>query len=80
MNMHIKSNFPVRLAPFRDMGKNTGSKGIPRSIWALSFVSLFVDISSEMIHGPLPVFLTSVLGATAEMVGLIEGVGEATAP
>ena len=80
MNMHIKSNFPVRLAPFRDMGKNIGPKGIPRSIWALSFVSLFVDISSEMIHGLLPVFLTSVLGATAEMVGLIEGVGEATAP
>jgi len=38
-----------------------------------------MDISSEMIHGLLPVFLTSVLGATAEMVGLIEGVGEATA-
>jgi hypothetical protein len=39
---------------------------------------MFMDISSEMIHGLLPVFLTSVLGANAEMVGLIEGVGEAT--
>jgi MFS family permease len=38
-----------------------------------------MDISSEMIHGLLPVFLTSVLGAGTEMVGLIEGVGEATA-
>jgi MFS family permease len=38
-----------------------------------------MDISSEMIHGLLPVFLTSVLGASTEMVGLIEGVGEATA-
>jgi MFS family permease len=52
---------------------------LPTGIWALGFVSLFMDISSEMIHGLLPVFLTSVLGASAEMVGLIEGVGEATA-
>lgn len=52
---------------------------LPRGIWALGFVSLFMDISSEMIHGLLPVFLTSVLGASTEMVGLIEGVGEATA-
>ena len=52
---------------------------LPGGIWALGFVSLFMDISSEMIHGLLPVFLTSVLGASAEMIGLIEGVGEATA-
>jgi MFS family permease len=57
----------------------TGLRAIPRGVWALGFVSLFMDISSEMIHGLLPVFLTSVLGASAEMVGLIEGVGEATA-
>jgi MFS family permease len=52
---------------------------LPRTIWALGFVSMFMDISSEMIHGLLPVFLTSVLGASTEMVGLIEGIGEATA-
>src|ERR1700746_1412718 len=52
---------------------------LPSGIWALGFVRLFMDISSEMIHGLLPVFLTSVLGASTEMVGLIEGVGEATA-
>ena len=52
---------------------------LPGGIWALGFVSLFMDISSEMIRGLLPVFLTSVLGASTEMVGLIEGVGEATA-
>jgi MFS family permease len=52
---------------------------LPGGIWALGFVSLFMDISSEMIHGLLPVFLTSVLGASTEMIGLIEGVGEATA-
>ncbi len=52
---------------------------LPGSIWALGFVSLFMDISSEMIHGLLPVFLTTVLGASTEMVGFIEGIGEATA-
>jgi MFS family permease len=57
----------------------SGLRTIPRGVWALGFVSMFMDISSEMIHGLLPVFLTSVLGAGAEMVGLIEGIGEATA-
>lgn len=52
---------------------------MPYGVWALGLVSLFMDISSEMIHGLLPVFLTAVLGASTEMVGLIEGVGEATA-
>jgi len=52
---------------------------MPRGVWALGLVSLFMDISSEMIHGLLPVFLTTALGASTEMVGLIEGVGEATA-
>lgn len=52
---------------------------LPGGLWALGFVSMFMDISSEMIHGLLPVFLTSVLGASTEVVGLIEGVGEATA-
>ncbi len=52
---------------------------LPRSIWALGFVSLFMDISSEMIHALLPVFLVSVLGASTVTVGLIEGIGEATA-
>ncbi len=40
---------------------------------------MFMDLSSEMIHSLLPVFLVSVLGATALSVGLIEGVAEATA-
>lgn len=52
---------------------------LPGGIWALGVVSLFMDVSSEMVHGLLPVFLISVLGASAETVGLIEGVGEATA-
>jgi MFS family permease len=58
---------------------NKGLRAMPRGVWALGFVSLFMDISSEMIHGLLPVFLRTALGASMEMVGLIEGVGEATA-
>ncbi len=52
---------------------------LPRSVIALGFVSLFMDVSSEMIHSLLPVFLISGLGAGALAVGLIEGVAEATA-
>lgn len=52
---------------------------IPRTVWALGFVSLFMDISSEMIHALLPLFLTAGLGASMLVVGLVEGVAEATA-
>ena len=55
------------------------SERLPRGIVALGLVSLFMDMSSEMIHGLLPLFLTSTLGASALVVGLIEGLGEATA-
>src|SRR5246127_120040 len=56
-----------------------GWRAIPGSIWALGFVSMFADISSEMIHSLLPMFLVSVLGASALAVGLIEGLAESTA-
>jgi MFS family permease len=52
---------------------------IPRGIWALGFVSMLMDISSEMIHALLPVYLMTVLGASATLVGAIEGIAEATA-
>lgn len=52
---------------------------IPASIWVLGFVSMLADIASEMIHGLLPVFMVTVLGASALAVGLVEGVAEATA-
>ena len=52
---------------------------IPRGVWALGFVSLFMDTSSELIHSLLPVFLVSVLGATMTSIGLVEGVAESTA-
>jgi MFS family permease len=56
-----------------------GLRAIPRGIWALGVVSLFMDLSSEMTHSLLPVFLVSVLGASVLSVGVIEGVAEATA-
>ena len=52
---------------------------IPPAIWALGFVSLLMDISSELIHSLLPVFMVASLGASAFTVGLIEGAAEATA-
>ncbi|MDX9844564.1 MAG: MFS transporter [Aquabacterium sp.] len=52
---------------------------IPAGIWMLGFVSLLMDISSEMIHSLLPLFMVGVLGASALTVGLIEGLAEATA-
>jgi MFS family permease len=59
-------------------GSNTPAR-LPRSIWVLGFVSLLMDVSSEMIHSLLPVFLTTQLGVGALVVGLIEGAAEATA-
>ena len=55
------------------------SPAIPRSIWMLGFVSLFMDVSSELIHGLLPVFMVTSLGASALAVGVVEGIAEATA-
>jgi MFS family permease len=57
----------------------TNSQRLPRTIWILGLASLCMDCSSEMIHSLLPVFLVSVLGTSAEVLGLIEGVAEATA-
>lgn len=56
-----------------------GLRALPHGVWALGFVSLFMDTSSELIHSLLPVFLVSALGASMTSVGLIEGIAEATA-
>lgn len=52
---------------------------VPRTVWALGLVSLFMDLSSETIHALLPLFLTTTLGVSVVMVGLIDGIAEATA-
>ena len=54
-------------------------RALPRGIWALGFGSLFMDVSSELIHSLLPVFMVTTLGASMITVGMIEGVAEATA-
>jgi len=59
--------------------KSDQSNRIPSGVWVLGFVSLLMDVSSEMIHSLLPLFMVTTLGASAFMVGLIEGLAEATA-
>ncbi len=59
--------------------KSGARPAIPRGVWVLGFVSLLMDISSEMIHSLLPLYLTIGLGASALLVGIIEGVAESTA-
>lgn len=54
-------------------------RDIPTGIWALGFVSMLMDVSSEMIHALLPVYLVTVLGTSMVTVGVIEGIAEATA-
>ncbi len=57
----------------------TGWRALPAGIWALGFGSLFMDVSSEMIHSLLPIFMVTTLGASMVTVGVIEGIAEATA-
>ena len=54
-------------------------RAIPPGVWALGFVSLLMDLSSEMIHALLPLYLVTVLGTSMLTVGIIEGIAEATA-
>lgn len=54
-------------------------KELPRNVWAVGLTSFFMDISSEMVLNILPLFLANVLGVQTSIIGLIEGVAEATA-
>jgi MFS family permease len=65
-----KPSFPVTPGALRKL---------PAGIWALGFVSLLMDASSELVHSLLPVFMVTVLGASMITIGIIEGVAEATA-
>ena len=57
----------------------TGSARLPAGVWLLGLVSLLMDVSSEMVHSLLPLFLVGTLGASMVTVGFIEGIAEATA-
>ena len=61
------------------MPDSTLLKGIPHTVWILGLISLFMDISSELVHGLLPIYLVGTLGSSMLMLGLIEGAAEATA-
>jgi MFS family permease len=67
------------MAPPDASARDARWRGVPRTVWALGLVSLCMNTSSEMIHAFLPVFLISTLGASASLVGVIEGIAEGTA-
>ena len=52
---------------------------IPSGIWVLGFVSLLMDVSSEMIHSLLPLFMVTILGTSTMAVGIVEGLAESVA-
>jgi MFS family permease len=54
-------------------------RSVPSTVWALGIVSLLMDLSSELVHALLPVYMTVVLGASMVAVGLVEGIAEASA-
>jgi MFS family permease len=56
-----------------------GYSALPHGIWALGLGAMFMDMSSELVHSLLPVFMASVLGASMVTIGLVEGTAEATA-
>jgi MFS family permease len=59
--------------------KKSDWRSLPRNVWAVSLTSFFMDISSEMVINILPLFLSNVLGVRTNVIGLIEGIAEATA-
>src|SRR5436305_2826109 len=62
----------------RDEAPMASRPPLPRNVWVLGFVSLFMDLSSEIYHALLPAFITMVLGLPVTALGAIDGVAEAT--
>jgi len=56
-----------------------GLRAIPRGVWALGLVSLCMDLSSELVHALLPLYMVGALGASMLTIGIVEGIAEATA-
>jgi MFS family permease len=71
----------LRSLPTTESNPLPGRSGgaLPRTVWMLGMVSLLMDSSSELVHALLPVFMTSVLGASMLEVGVVEGIAEGTA-
>jgi MFS family permease len=68
----------VEAVAIHPIDRTSGWRAIPAGVWALGFVSMFMDFSSEIIHALLPMYLVAVLGTSALTVGVIEGIAEAT--
>ncbi len=62
-----------------DKSARPSIRNLPRNVWAVSLTSFFMDVSSEMVVNILPLFLANVLGIKTNLIGVIEGVAEATA-
>ncbi|MBP7688654.1 MAG: MFS transporter [Thermoflexales bacterium] len=63
----------------QDKPQRPSIRDLPRNVWAVSLTSFFMDVSSEMVVNILPLFLANVLGIKTNLIGVIEGVAEATA-
>ena len=72
----VRTYFGNRLMQKQADSGNTGPPRIPKTIWMLGFVSLFTDMSSEIVHSLLPLLLATGLGASVTVIGLIEGSAE----
>lgn len=64
--------------PHNESETSAAVKSLPRTVWAVSLTSFLMDISSEMVINVLPLFLSNVLGVKTNIIGLIEGIAEAT--
>jgi Na+/melibiose symporter-like transporter len=67
------------MTPPKPTKRDDSSHRLGRNVYVLAAVSFFNDVSTEMIYPLLPVFLTTVLGASAGFIGAIEGAAESTA-
>src|SRR5512139_2554619 len=65
--------------PEETSDKKASIRNLPRNVWAVSAASFFMDVSSEMVLNILPLFLANVLGVKTSIIGVIEGLAEATA-
>ena len=76
-NLVVNEEYMVKMT--RQQEKKATLRDLPRNVWAVSLTSFFMDISSEMVLNILPLFLSNVLGVKTNLIGVIEGVAEATA-
>ena len=68
-----------RDSPLREVNVRAERPNLPRNVWILGFVSLLMDLSSEIYHALLPVFVTVTLGLPVVALGAIDGIAESTA-